>query len=45
LKGRKESCVLVAKSSDTWSITVEIREKERRGQLLPKISLKHWGAE
>jgi len=41
LKEGKRSCINAAKSLDTWPETVEIRKKERREQLFPKISLKY----
>jgi len=41
LKKGKGSCVNATKSLGTWPETIGIKEKERKGQSFPKISLKY----
>jgi len=41
LKREKKSCVLVARSLNTWPETARIRKEEQRGNLFLKINLKY----
>jgi len=45
LKEERGSCVLAIRSLGTWPKTTEIKRKERRGPLLPRIDLKCCQAE
>jgi len=45
LRGEGGNCVGVAKGSGTWPEIAGIREKRRRGQSFPKISLKCYEVE
>jgi len=41
LKEGGENCVYIAKGLGTWPETAETKEKERRRQSFPKISLRY----